>query len=150
MTFSIRAILALTAFIAVLVGLLFVFPDLVATIGLMILNPLISAAMLTSAIYGRHGWRAFCIGAAGPTMFMACFHTWLVGIVGMDTTSADLSYYFEEMGEMALVLQGPNRPHADDWIDRRANRRVRALDVSTDVLTTAPFRPRSRDVILRD
>lgn len=105
MTFSIRAILALTAFVAVLAALLFVFPDLVATIGLMILNPMISAALLTSAIYGRHGWRAFCIGAAGPTMFMTCFHTWLVGIVGMDTPSDDLSYYFKEMAEMTLYFK---------------------------------------------
>ena len=106
MKFSIRALLALTAFAAVLAAILFVVPDVVAAISLMVLGPVISAALLTSAIYGRHGWRAFCIGATGPTIFMTCFHTWLVGVTALDPpSSAQLAYYIEELSDMALYLK---------------------------------------------
>ena len=105
MKFSIGAIFCLTALVALLTAILFVFPDVLATLCLMILNPIVSAALLTSAIYGRQAVRAFSIGAAGPTLFMTCFHTWLVGISGINGPSETLTGFFEELSEMAIYFK---------------------------------------------
>ena len=106
MKFSIGAILALTAFVAWLTAILFVFSDVAASICLLILNPMISAALLSAAIYGRHVVRAFCIGAAGPTLLMVAFHSWLVAVTaGLDTSPGDVGQQIKELGDMALYLK---------------------------------------------
>ena len=63
MTFSIRAVLALTALNALFFAIYVVFPAWLAALALMLLAPMLTAGVLAGAIYGRGGLRAFCIGS---------------------------------------------------------------------------------------
>jgi hypothetical protein len=81
MKFSIRALLAVTALIALLAAIYFVFPPIVAAISLMLLIPTLSSAIVSGAYYGTGDLRAFCIGVLGVIVPAAGF---FVGILFLD------------------------------------------------------------------
>ena len=105
MKFSIRAILVLTAFVALLVAALVAFPPTVATVVLMLLNPMLCAALVAGAIYGREGLRAFCIGAAPSVTMLTFLFAWFIVIIGYDDSLKTVQAWIENFEELAPYVK---------------------------------------------
>jgi hypothetical protein len=65
--------LVFTTLFALITGAIFVFPDSVATVCLMIWNAGLAAALVGCAVYGRNDLRAFGIGGLLPIIALGPF-----------------------------------------------------------------------------
>ncbi len=64
--FSLAAIFIVTAAVAFVLGIIFVFPDWLAGIAVLFLMFAVPAALVVGAKFGPANWTAFCVGALVP------------------------------------------------------------------------------------
>ena len=102
--FSIRGILAITTFVALLLAA-FVSPPAVSAAIILSLWPMLTTIFLGLAIYSRGTFQAFATGATVPTAVLGTLCGWSILILAIDTSAPSLDSIIASLDELSLGLR---------------------------------------------